>query len=74
MFHCLEKVGISKAVAEKKMVAIGVDEASVNMGRYKGLKALIQNNPSAPGSDSCTGDGGGFVHSLWEPFVRAWSW
>ena len=33
------------------MVATSVDGASVNKGSHKGLKAPIQNNPSAPGSD-----------------------
>ena len=46
MFSTLQKHGVSKAVAEKKMVSVSVDGASVNMG---GLKALIQNNPGMSG-------------------------
>ena len=35
MFSTLQKHGVSKAVAEKKMVSVSVD-GSVNMGRHKG--------------------------------------
>jgi len=33
MFSTQQKYGVSKAVAEKKMVSVSVDGASVNMGR-----------------------------------------
>ena len=49
MFSTLQKHGVSKA--EKKMVSVSVDGASVNMGRHKGLKTLIQNNPGMSRGD-----------------------
>ena len=65
MFSTQQKYGVSKAVAEKKMVSVSVDGASVNMGRHKGLKVLIQNNPGMSGVIQIwmTGDGGGFCLS-----------
>ena len=51
MFSTLQKHGVFKAVVEKKMVSESDDGASVNMGRHKGLKALIQNNPGMSGGD-----------------------
>ena len=56
MFSTLQKHGISKAVAEKRMVSVSVDG---------GLKALIQNNPGRSGVIQIwmTGDGGRFCLS-----------
>ena len=40
MFEALEEHGIFKEEAKKRLVAVGADGASVNMGTNKGLKAL----------------------------------
>ena len=51
MFSTLEHYGVSKADAFLKLCGLTADGASVNMGRFKGIKALIQNQPGAPGNE-----------------------
>ena len=41
MFSVLQKRGVSKELALKKMVSAGVDGTAVILGNFKGLKALI---------------------------------
>ena len=43
LFAKMAEHGISKEKARKSWIAVGADGASVNMGSYAGLKALIQN-------------------------------
>ena len=59
MFSVLQKHGVSKELAHKKMVSVGVDGAAVNLGNFKGLKALITKTQGDPGTD---------------PSLEYWAW
>ena len=52
MFSILEHHGVSKDDAFFKLCGLTADGAGVNMGRCKGMKALIQKKSGAPGNDS----------------------
>ena len=44
--------GISKADAKIKMICVGADGASTNMGKYTGVKAQIQKSSGDKGAHS----------------------
>ena len=51
MFSQLARHGVSKETAKLKLACIGVDGAAVNLGQFKGLKALMQKNPTDARTD-----------------------
>ena len=50
MFSQLLHHGITKEMAQTMMVAVGVDGAAVNMGKFAGIKALIQKDGTESGA------------------------
>ena len=68
MFGQLKHHGVSKVDAQKKMVSVGVDGASVNLGKFAGMKALITKSPgdvgTKPGLDYWGWDQVCFLHCV----------
>ena len=51
IFSKLLEHGITKEYAKKKLVGVGADGASVNSGKYAGVKALLQLSQGDKGTN-----------------------